>query len=588
MKFIKKIIKSDNFWPLVVIVFAFLLSSRTLIFQKGYFNMHDDLQMMRQLEMEKCFLDLQIPCRWIADMGYGFGFPLFNFYPPLPYLMGELFRLVGFTFVTTAKLTFALSFLLSGVGMYFLAKKFFGKTGGVVSSVFYIWAPYHAVDVYVRGAMNESWALIFFPLIFLYSYQLITESNKSKDKFKNVLGLTLSWFGLFTSHNLMVLIFAPFFALWCLIWLVKEKNYKIIPQLAISGIWSLGLAAFFTIPAIVENKYTWLKSQLIGYYDYTAHFVTLKQLLISRFWDYGPSVWLEYDRMSFQIGHLHWILSLIILAWVVKKIWNLKHKNKGKINFKIVFTDKILILLIFLLFMGWSSAFMTHVRSTPIYQTFSFLALVQFPWRFLTLITFSFSFLAGGVVLMIKNKKRKVLVSIMLCLFLVIFNWKYFLPEHGKMGALTDEEKFSNAAWDLQQTAGIYDYLPMWAKEAPKGPQKTLAEIMQGEGLITNESQGTNWAKFNLKTEENLIVRINIFKFSGWKVYLDGNEIEYSVPDEEKWGRMWINVSPGEHLIEAKFTNTPIRTISNGVSLLSFLGLLFSPYLFRKYIKKSK
>jgi uncharacterized membrane protein len=98
--------------------------------------MHDDLQMMRQLEMEKCFLDGQIPCRWVPDMGYGYGFPLFNFYPPLPYLVGEVFRLMQFSFVNTVKLTFALSFILSGLTMYFLAKEFFGRWGGVVSSIF--------------------------------------------------------------------------------------------------------------------------------------------------------------------------------------------------------------------------------------------------------------------------------------------------------------------------------------------------------------------------------------------------------------------------------------------------------------------
>ena len=87
--------KIKNSLPLLFVIFVGLLAGRTL-FGQGYFNMHDDLQMMRQLQMEKCFIDGQIPCRWVPDMGYGFGFPLFNFYPPLPYMVGELFRVVGF------------------------------------------------------------------------------------------------------------------------------------------------------------------------------------------------------------------------------------------------------------------------------------------------------------------------------------------------------------------------------------------------------------------------------------------------------------------------------------------------------------
>lgn len=569
MKFLNNLLKKENFLPLLIVLISGLLASRTLIFQQGYFNMHDDLQMMRQLSMEKCFLDLQIPCRWIPDMGYGYGFPLFNFYPPLPYLVGELFRVVGFSFITTAKLTFALSIIFSGVGMYYLAKEFFGKYGGILSSIFYIWAPYHAVDVYVRGAMNESWALVFFPLIFFFGYKLIVENKKS---FKWTMLLSLSYFGLFTSHNLMVLIFSPFFGLWCLLWLYRNKSWRQIPYLVAASVGSLTLSAFFTIPAIVENKYTWLKSQLVGYYDYSAHFVTIKQLLISRFWGYGPSVWLEYDGMSFQAGHIHWILSLVIFALVIYKL------IKAKSDKKITLSASELI-IIFLFIMGWLTAFMTHSKATPIYQTLPFLALVQFSWRFLTLVIFAFSFLAGAIVLFVRKSLLSYVVAF-LSLLIIFMGWNYFLPQGGKMGKLSDQEKFSAAAWDLQQTAGIYDYLPLTAQEAPKGPQKVLAEVVDDKGDIAKRQdqiskfdQRTDFARFTVNTDSDIKVRINIFEFPGWVVYVNGQEKEKYVPEFEKWGRMWIDLPPGEHTVVVEFRNTPVRTISNWLSIISWVGL---------------
>lgn len=569
MKFLKRVLKKENFWPLVIVVCAAILASRTLIFQKGYFNMHDDLQMMRQLSLEKCFLDLQIPCRWIPDMGYGFGFPLFNFYPPLPYLVGELFRLVGFSFITTAKLTFALSIILSGVGMYYLAKEIFGKYGGILSAVFYIWAPYHSVDVYVRGAMNESWALVFFPLIFLFGYKLIVEK---KDVVKWIILLALAYFGLFTSHNLMILIFTPFFAIWSLLWIYLKKSWSKIPSLVIAGIGSLGLSAFFTIPALAENKFTWLKSQIGGYFDYTAHFVTIKQLLISRFWGYGPSVWLEGDGMPFQIGQVHWILSILIIAFFFFRF--IKSWRSKKLS---VTPNDLIVLFLFL--MGWSTAFMTHSKATPIYQAVPILALVQFSWRFLTLVTFAFSFMAGAVILAVDKKIVKHVV-IVLSLITVALNWSYFLPEHGKMGKLTDEEKFSGAAWDLQQTAGIYDYLPLTAKEAPKGPKKVLAEAVDVNGdpskrqdQLSKFDQGTNWARFTVNTDKDIKVRISVFEFPGWIVKMDGNKVEKYVPETEKWGRMWVDVPAGEHTIIAEFKDTPVRTLSNLLSLISWFAL---------------
>src|SRR5574338_839363 len=106
------LLQKPNTIPLIIVIFFGLLAGKGLI-GEGYFNMHDDLQMMRQLEMEKCFLDGQIPCGWVPDMGYGYGYPLFNYYPPFPYLIGEMFRIFTIPFTLTVKLTFALSIISS-------------------------------------------------------------------------------------------------------------------------------------------------------------------------------------------------------------------------------------------------------------------------------------------------------------------------------------------------------------------------------------------------------------------------------------------------------------------------------------------
>lgn len=589
MKFLRKIISNPHFWSIAIVLLFSIIAARTLIFQKGYFNMHDDLQMMRQLQMEKCFKDGQIPCRWVPDMGYGFGFPLFNFYPPLPYLIGEVVRLFGFSFISTAKILFALSLIASGVTMYLLAKEFFtyevkirGKKinlGALTSSIFYIWVPYHAVDVYVRGAMNESWALAWFPLILWSGYRLLLEKKKIA---KWIITLGISWFALLTSHNLMVLIFGPVFALWIIFWMWREQRWSGVLPLVRAGILAFGLAAFFTLPAVFENKFTQIRGQLVGYYDYTAHFVDLNQLLITRFWGYGPSVWdVRDDGMSFQIGHVHWILSLFIGAWVIYRLFKI---SKNKRNPKLLSTYY---LLVGFLIIGWASAFMTHSRSTPIWQLIPPIGLLQFPWRFLTIIVFSFSFLAGSIVLLIKNKKLLNSIIGLLVLGLVALNWNYFLPEHGRMGKLTDEEKFSAAAWDLQQTAGIYDYLPSTAETAPKESRKALVEVLKGEATNGNEKEGTNWAEFDTSVvSETAVLRLGIFKFPGWKVFVDGKEIESYIPTEEKWGRMWVDVPEGEHKVKIRLYNTWPRTLGNTISLISWVGLITYPVWKKKLISK--
>src|SRR3990167_9094954 len=136
-------------WWLIFVVILTVPSFTTLL-QPGYFPMHDDLQIMRIYEMDKCFKDGQIPCRWVPDMGYGFGFPLYNYYPVMPYYLGEAIHLLGFNLIWSVKITFILSLIVSGITMFLLGRKLWGNLGGVATSVLYVCAPYHAVDIYVR------------------------------------------------------------------------------------------------------------------------------------------------------------------------------------------------------------------------------------------------------------------------------------------------------------------------------------------------------------------------------------------------------------------------------------------------------
>lgn len=547
--------------PLLLIVILLALWSGHWLLKPGYFNMHDDLQLMRQLAMEECFRDGQIPCRWTPHMGYGFGFPLFNYYPPLPYLIGQVIRIAGFSFITTAKLVFLLSMLVSGVTMYILAREFWGRLGGLISASFYIWAPYHSVDVFVRGAGNEAWALAWFPLILWSSYKLIT-----KARFRWIVLLALSWFALFTSHNLMVMIFIPLFGIWLLFWLWRKRSWFTILHLTISGIWAFGLAAFFTLPVFLEKELVHVETLVVGYYEYIAHFANINQILFSRFWDYGPSVWMaQDDRMSFQVGHLHWILSLVVLIFVV-----IRYLKTKKI-------DNLSLIALFFIAAGWFASFMAHQRSTFIWLSLPFLKFVQFPWRFLTLAILAFSFAAGAIVafLPIKSKNQINLVVLVLITGVIWLNKDYFQPE--AVGPLTDEEKFSGAAWDLQQTAGIYDYLPKGAYTAPKAPQDGVAKIIEGEGEVLEQWQNTNSAAFKVRIDSlEAVVQIGIFEFPDWRVFINGEQTETFI-GEDHWGRMHINLSQGEYNVTAKLYNTAPRIAGNTISAISWLALLTVP-----------
>src|SRR3989344_6396572 len=125
-----------NFWP-----FFLLLLFTTLIawplFLPGFFSHHDDLQVMRIFEMRKCLEDLQIPCRWVPDMGFGNGYPLFNYYNVFPYYIGAISSPV-LGFIGSAKLLFFIAVALAGVSMYLLAEELFGTYPALLATTLYM------------------------------------------------------------------------------------------------------------------------------------------------------------------------------------------------------------------------------------------------------------------------------------------------------------------------------------------------------------------------------------------------------------------------------------------------------------------
>ena len=71
--------------------FVLTLSLLWPLLMAPFFSHHDDVQVIRLYEMDKCIKDGQIPCRWVPDLGGLYGYPIFNYYAPLPYYFGELF-----------------------------------------------------------------------------------------------------------------------------------------------------------------------------------------------------------------------------------------------------------------------------------------------------------------------------------------------------------------------------------------------------------------------------------------------------------------------------------------------------------------
>jgi hypothetical protein len=541
-----------------ILIFLLTLPVARYFFGPGYYIMHDDLQVMRIFQMEKCFSDGQIPCRWSPDMAYGYGQAMFNFYSAFPYYLGTLMRMVApLSIMGTVKMLFFISLLGAGIGMYLLAREFWGNWGGILAAVLYTFAPYHALDIFVRGALAESFALAILPFLWLTLYLVV-----KKPSFPKVAGAALSLAALLMTHNISTLMYAPFTVLWVLFWLIYLKNWKSLVSIAIAGLLGIGLAAFFILPVIFEQSLIQIQHLTSEYSDYRAHFVTLKQLFLDRKWGDGPSIFGPKDDISFQIGWPHWWLGVFLFTTAVS--WLKKEKKKEKT-----------LLLLGLLGLAGFCAFLTHSRSFFIWKTIPIMAFIQFPWRWLGPTIFFLSF-AGGAMARLKIKHKGYLAAGTIFLA-VVLNFRYFIPVHFS-SKVRDEEKLRGVAFELQQKAAILDYLPKTARVAPEAVGPETPKIISGDGEIFGFVKRSNSFSFETQIYQESEVEIPIMYFPGWIVIVD-NQV---VPGElhGAHGVMKVTLSPGKHIVRGRFQNTPIRSLGNGLTLLTGFILLAGAVLY--------
>lgn len=537
---------------LIIVILGVVLPASYYLLGTGYFNMHDDLQVMRIYEMERCFADGQIPCRWSPDMGWGYGQAMFNFYSAFPYYLGALIRITTpLSIIGTVKLLFFISIFASALGMYLLSSEFWGRWGGILAAVFYTYAPYHAVDVFVRGALAESFSLALLPFLWLTIYKLIKSPSLKKTL---ITSLFLAF--LLTTHNISTLMYAPPTALWALYWLIREKKILSYYRLGLSGILGLGLSSFFLLPALAEQRLIQIENLVRDYSNYRAHFVTLRQLFISRFWGDGPSIFGPVDGMSFQIGWPHWwmLAPLIIggILWLGKKE---KRQN-------LITLSGLIALFLF-------SSFLAHPRSILIWERIPIMSFVQFPWRFLGLSIFFISFAAGAFAKV--NLFGKKLLYVFFFISAIALNFTYFKPLHFSR-LVDDASKLSGEAFDLQRRAAIVDYLPKTASMAPKGPAYDAPKFLSGAGEISGYEVASNRFSFEVKVYESSEIEIPVIYFPGWILIIDSNEVLPRIHGD--FGAISTSVLPGNHIIRGRFTNTPIRALANTISIISFATLL--------------
>jgi hypothetical protein len=391
-----------------------LLTLRALL-NNTFFPIHDFTHITRLVELDKAIKDGEFPVRWSRNFGYGYGMPLFNFYGPMPFYLADVFHQLGLNSLWSIK---GMLFVMAGVGfagMFLLAAEYFGVAGGVIAATAFLTFPYRAVDLFVRGAFNEMFAISIIPLIL---YGIVRIARTQTWRWVGITALSLMVF--FASHNLMTLMFLPIIYIFSFLQLLfTQDKRQFLIQVHVALLLGIGAAAFYLLPSFFEKGWTQVDRLIGGYGAYSYHFLYIRQLFIEH-WGYGGSILGLDDGLSFHLGWTH-----LVLGGVGTALWFLKQNTKS-----------VRFLLIFFVCSMLAALFMTIFKSQFIWDHIPLLVYFQFPWRFLSIPAVVLPLLCGSVVFLFPSGLARKIGVFVVVIALVGMNLRFF--QSGRMSLICD------------------------------------------------------------------------------------------------------------------------------------------------------
>lgn len=537
---------------ILIVILSAVVSGLPLL-HPGLIPTHDgEYHVVRFFEFNKAILGGDLYPRWAPDLNNGFGVPLFNFVYPLPNYISSFFHLFGVSFIDSFRLEMFLAGVLGGLFFYLWAKQFWGQLGGLVSSVFYTFSPYHFVDVYIRGSVGEVWALALFPA-FLWSFTLFIKYRQ-----KIFFPLSSMLFALIIfSHNILALMFA-IFSVFYLVFLVyrsqaKDRRYLLLTSFLIL-VFGLLLSSIFWLPALFEKEYV----RGLEIFDISRNFPLLYQLLIPS-WGSGFSGGQLQNQLSFQIGMAN--LLAVFSAFISLFIFKNKDDKKPFAAFFI-----ICFIIVFFLMLK---------QSLPVWKASPLMNYFQFPWRLLSLEILICSFLAGSIVYVLSKHK---IVSLILAFVMISISFllgigyakpAYFL--------LRDDNYYTSRSNFIDGTNSPGDaFNTIWINSPAEKAQEKLV-FLKGKGEIEIKNiKSTNYLA-HVSALENSEILVNAAYFPGWSASIDNQKTKVRLTNE---GLFSFSIPKGNHVVSVKFQDTLIRkigTLAFYVCAVLLLALFVKP-----------
>ncbi len=521
------------------------------------------------------------PVRWMAHAAYELGYPFFNHYAALPFYLSGSMTALGISPLLAIQATQTLGFVLAALAMALWAERVFhSRVATLIAVAAYTFAPFHMVNVYVRGdSLSEFWAFVWYPFI-LWALDRLAERPTSRRAFI----AALTYGALILTHNVSALIFSPFALLYGLVQggiahrsAIQNPRKRLLTLIA-PFVLGVLLTTWFWLPAIAETRYGQMGAAFTaGYFHYSQHFRGANLIQSPLCFDYSVATTVE-NAGPFAMG---WVQALLALLGAVRLTLRIIREKREPAHH-----------LTLLFGLALATAMITPL-SRPLWAHLPLLEMTQFPWRFLSVQALFTAIVTGSLgartlpsgaarrrpVRPQFNKILRLALGGGLCALTIAAALVGLRPDRLRISA-------GDVTWEKLRlyesfTGNIgttirHEYLPADVVPRPyisaavvDGDLRPLAggEVQLEATLLKRTPIKQRWA---VTSDAAAPVAFPINWWPGWRARVDGSRVEtYAMPGS---GRLTVDLPASEHTVTLHLGATPLRTAANLIALLAWVA----------------
>lgn len=290
---------------------------------------------------------------WAASANYGAGEPRFVFYPPFSWMLGGLLgALLPWTWVP---LVFTLLTLLAlGWSFFAMAREWMPEDNAALAACVYVLNPYILFVAYERTAYGELLGGVWMPLLVLFALR----------KKPSLLPLSIVIVGLWLTNAPAAVMGCYALALIVIVATFAERCWTLLLRSAGALLLGLGLAGFYLVPAVYEQRWVEITRAISSGMRVEDSFL------------FGHTGEAFHDQVLHTAS---WLAVLLMVAIVIAAWFSIKRRSS-------LWTPLVSLAATFILLLPFSD---------PIWRYLPELRYLQFPWRWLLILSLVLSALVG-------------------------------------------------------------------------------------------------------------------------------------------------------------------------------------------------